>query len=525
MHDVAIVGFGPTGAVAASVLGRQGINTLVVDRATSIYDKPRAIALDHEIMRVFQELGITDEIAAHVAPYPASEYHGVDGRIIKRLDAAPPPLPQGWPPNLSFTQPPVEAALRAHAQSLPGVSVRLGCELTALEQGADHVTLGLASESGRETCKARYVIACDGATSAVRRLAGMELEDLGFDEPWLVVDVKVSDEALQRLPEVNVQYCEPQRPSTYVVGPGNHRRWEIMLQESEDPASFLDERNVWQLLSRWVSPGEATLWRSATYRFHALVARRWRSGRVFLAGDAAHQQPPFLGQGMCQGVRDAANLGWKLARVLRGRAGDGLLDTYEIERSAHVRQLTATIRTLGRFVCERDPQKAAARDAELIAQMGGSVKTAMRQDLMPALQHGFLSATPHAASGTLFPQPRIAGDSGPQLLDDRIGTGFRLVLAELPDAAVLRAARAALGATAVLIQRAPAADAEPSADVLRLVELDGVASDWFAQKQCVAALVRPDNYVFGVAETSAGLARLVAEAQEQLASERMVPVA
>lgn len=525
MYEVAIIGFGPTGAVAASVLGRLGISTLVVDRSTSIYDKPRAIALDHEIMRVFQALGITDEIAAHVAPYPASEYRGVDGRIIKRLDAAPPPLQQGWPPNLSFTQPPVEAALRAHARGLPGVSVRLGCELTALEQGADHVALGLASENGQETCKARYVIACDGATSTVRRLAGMELEDLGFDEPWLVVDVKVSDEALQRLPEVNVQYCEPQRPSTYVVGPGGHRRWEIMLQETEDPASFQDERNVWQLLNRWVGTGEATLWRSATYRFHALVAKRWRLGRVFLAGDAAHQQPPFLGQGMCQGVRDAANLGWKLARVLQGRAGDGLLDTYEMERSAHVRQLTVTIKTLGRFVCERDPKKAAARDAELIAQMGDSVKTAMRQDLMPALQHGFLSATSHAANGTLFPQPRIASKAGPQLMDDCIGRGFRLVLTELPDTAVLSAARGALGATAVLIQRAPVTDSEPADDVLRLTEIDGVARDWFAQKQCVAALVRPDNYVFGVAETSAGLARLVAEAQEQLASERMVSIA
>lgn len=529
MHDVAIVGFGPTGAVAASMLGRVGIKTLVVDRSTTIYDKPRAIALDHEIMRVFQELGIVDEIAEHVTPYPASEYRGVDGRVIKRLDAAPPPLPQGWPPNLSFTQPPVEAALRACAARQASVSLMLGHEVRTLSQTADGVALGLRSESGCEqTQRARYVIACDGATSTLRRLAGLELEDLGFDEPWLVVDVKVSPSAMDRLPRVNVQYCEPERPSTYVVGPSNHRRWEIMLREGESPADFLLERNVWTLLGRWIQPDEASIWRSATYRFHALVARRWRERRVFLAGDAAHQQPPFLGQGMCQGVRDAVNLSWKLAHVLQGRAADALLETYETERSTHVRQLTETIKMLGGFVCERDPVKAAARDDQLLAQMGGVVKTASRQDLVPPLQRGFLSSRAHAANGTLFPQPRIASGAAPLLLDDRIGTGFRLVLAQpmgLNALQIMRDAKRAFDVSVALVQRVCANERSLESEVEPLIELDGVVSDWFKTHRCQAALVRPDNYVFGVATSAEEVQQLVREAIQQVTHEREVSVA
>ncbi len=523
MYDVAVVGFGPTGAVAASMLGRLGIKTLVIDRSTTIYDKPRAIALDHEIMRVFQELGIAGEIAKHVAPYPASEYRGVDGGVIKRLDAAPPPLPQGWPPNLSFTQPPVEAALRACAARHASVTVGLGHEVTALRQATDCVELELESESGRETQQARYVIACDGATSTLRRMAGMELEDLGFDEPWLVVDVNVSESAADRLPNVNVQYCEPKRPSTYVVGPGHHRRWEIMLQEDESPEDYLDQRKVWALLSRWLKPDEASIWRSATYRFHALVAKRWRERRVFLAGDAAHQQPPFLGQGMCQGVRDAVNLSWKLAHVLQGRAADALLETYETERSAHVRQLTETIKMLGGFVCERDPIKAAARDAHLLAEMGGAVKTAIRQDLVPPIRRGFLSSLTHTANGTLFPQPRIARGAAAMLLDDCAGTGFRLILAEpmdLSERNIAVDAKHAFDVSVFLVQRAHTRASDFKLDVEPLIELDGVVSDWFTTHRCQAALVRPDNYVFGVATTAADVQELLREAARQFAHER-----
>jgi 3-(3-hydroxy-phenyl)propionate hydroxylase len=491
--DVCIIGFGPTGAVAAARLADAGHKVAVVDRLTDVYDKPRAIALDHEIMRLFQNMGVIEDILPHVAEYPASEYRGVDGRIIKRLDAAPPPYPQGWAPNYSFTQPPVEKRLRDRAASA-GATLLLGHELIALTEGSDHIEVELRDSDGAPVkLDARYVIGADGANSTVRRLSGLTLEDLDFDEPWLVVDVKVNEDALTRLPSVNVQYCEPARPATYVVGPGTHRRWEIMLNEDEDPTAAMEPERVWELLSRWVNPATATLWRSATYRFHAVVAPEWRKGNIILAGDAAHQQPPFLGQGMCQGLRDADNLAWKLDLVLRGLAPDTLLDSYGHERRDHVTRLISIIKTLGRFVCERDIEQACRRDEMLIADMGGGVVTTFRQDIMPKLETGFIASGANSGRGTLFPQPRIVDG---KLLDQTLTPGFRLIVSR--DAAKLPSI--ALGALpSITIARISDAKSqafeEPEARLF--VETENVASSWFERHNAVAALLRPDNYVYG----------------------------
>ncbi|SFA92500.1 3-(3-hydroxy-phenyl)propionate hydroxylase [Pseudomonas sp. NFIX10] len=521
MYDVAIVGFGPSGAVAANLFGRAGLNTLVLDRLDTVYDKPRAIALDHEIMRVFQEIGVLDAVLPHVAPYPPSEYRGVRGPIIKRLDAAPPPFVMGWPPNLSFTQPPVEEALRNHALQHDSVTVRLGSEVTAISQHAQHVTLEVRDKNGSSVENARFVLGCDGANSTVRRLCAIPLDDLDFDEPWLVVDVKVEPAALAELPDVNVQYCEPSRPATYVVGPGNHRRWEIMLHESEDPALMVQDDHVWKLLERWVKPGQARLWRCSAYRFHALVAHTWRKDRVFLAGDAAHQQPPFLGQGMCQGIRDVVNVAWKLARVLQGDASPDLLDTYQLERRAHVQRLTQTIKSLGQFICERDEQKALARDEKLIAEMGGTLRTTLRQDLMPALEQGFLSAVPHAARGTLFPQPRQAGEG--TLLDDVAGTGFRLFVSQAVSTTQLATVQDSVSYINLRIVRVinhAANSMLPADQDYGFIERDGVVSAWFSRHNCVAALVRPDHYVFGVVQDGELLPALFDEIVSRLRNEQ-----
>ncbi|WP_420226447.1 bifunctional 3-(3-hydroxy-phenyl)propionate/3-hydroxycinnamic acid hydroxylase [Pigmentiphaga litoralis] len=378
-YDVAIVGFGPSGAVAAGLLGGQGLTVHVCDRQHTVYDKPRAIAIDHEILRVFQQLGIVDKIAAHVEPFTPSEYFGVDGQLIKRLTMIEPPYPLGYTPSNVFSQPPVEQALREHVRGLPNVTVALGASVTAVTQDEASVCLSVSHDDGRtETVRARYVVACDGASSFVREQVGIRLEDLQFDEPWLVVDVLANERGLAKLPVTSVQYCEAERPCTMVIGPGNHRRWEISLKEGEDPVEVTRPEATWKLLSRWITPDDGELWRQASYRFHALVADRWRVGRVFVAGDAAHQQPPFLGQGMCQGMRDVANLSWKLGAVLRGDvhggAADRLLDSYGDERKAHVRELTSRIKAIGAVICERDIGKARARDAHLLAESGGVVR-------------------------------------------------------------------------------------------------------------------------------------------------------
>jgi len=506
-YDVAVVGFGPSGAVATALLARAGLRVLAVDRAREIYDKPRAIAIDHEILRVLDNLGAAEAVLPHVAPFPASEHYGAEGQLIRRIDMVPEPYPLGYVPTMVFTQPPVEAALRAHAAATPGAEVLLGTALAGLEQDAAGVTLRLRDADGAEReARAAYAIGCDGAASTVRRALGIALDDLVFDEPWLVVDVRVGEAALARLPRVAAQHCDPARPVTYIVGPGNHRRWEIMLLPGEDPRAMEREAAVWPLLSRWLAPGEATLWRAASYRFHALVAAEWRRGRVFLAGDAAHQQPPFLGQGMCQGVRDVANLAWKLAHAVRHGDG-GLLDSYGAERGAHVRELTARIKAIGEYICERDPEAARARDARLLAEGGGTARTVTRQEIVPPLSTGFLARAPHPANGTLFPQPwvRATGSDGTgwRRLDAVAGAGWRLVLRG--DVA----APAVPGLTALRI-------GGPGGLPGGMEERDGVLAAWFARHGAAAAIVRPDHYVFGAAADGAGLDGLLADLRARL---------
>jgi 3-(3-hydroxy-phenyl)propionate hydroxylase len=515
--DVIVVGFGPSGAVAAALLGQAGVRTLVVDRSAEVYPKPRAIALDHEIMRVFQNLGLQDAVAPHCEPFTPSEYYGVDGQLIKRLATVAPPYPLGHTPSMVFTQPPVEAALRAHVESHPLVDVALGQRFTGLEQDGEGATVHLEADDGtRTSVQARYVIGCDGASSAVREAVGIELEDLQFDEPWLVVDVQLNERGLAKLPATSVQYCEPARPCTYVIGPGMHRRWEISLLPGEDPAYMASEEGAWSVLRRWIGPEDATLWRQASYRFHALVAREWRHGRVFIAGDAAHQQPPFLGQGMCQGVRDAANLAWKLSAVLAGEAKDALLDTYAEERREHVRRLTTRIKEIGAVICERDVDAARKRDAGLIEAAGGAIRTVPRQDIIPPLAGGLLDAGSGSAAGVLFPQPRVHGPIGPVLLDQLAGAGWRLVTClprdQLPPALFTMAQ--ALG---MLVCIAPVEGGFSSAPhYFQTDELDGVLAGWFDRHRCRAALVRPDHYVYGVADNGEALLALVSGLLQRL---------
>jgi 3-(3-hydroxy-phenyl)propionate hydroxylase len=494
--DVAIVGFGPSGAVAAALLGQAGRNVFVCDQSEVVYDRPRAIALDHEILRVFQQLGLSEAIAPFTEPFTDSCFYGVDGQLIRRMTMVAPPYPQGWTPSVVFSQPPVERVLRDAVAALPNVTVRLGVGVAALRQDGDGVELD-CSDGTR--VKARFVVGCDGASSTVRALVGIALDDLGFDEPWLVVDVLANERGLARLPTHSVQYCEPDRPSSYVIGPKNHRRWEISLKAGEDPVEAATAAGTWKLLARWITPDEGELWRQASYRFHALVAERWRAGRIFLAGDAAHQQPPFLGQGMCQGIRDVVNLAWKLDAVLAGAAADALLDSYGEERKAHVRELTTRLKSIGALIGERDLAQARARDARLLAEAGGTIAPMARQDVLPKLHGGALSRSDSSARGTLFPQPWLRRQGNAARMDDVLGGGWRLVTTSSPDATI-----------------ASPLPGLRHTDLASLAEADGVLAAWFDRHRAVAALVRPDHYVFGTVAEPAHVPALVAEAASAL---------
>jgi 3-(3-hydroxy-phenyl)propionate hydroxylase len=245
---------------------------------------------------------------------------------------------------------------------------------------------------------------------------------------------------------------------------------------------------TWALLSRWITPEDATLWRQATYRFHALVADNWQADCVFVAGDAAHQQPPFLGQGMCQGIRDVTNLSWKLGAVLRGEASRALLETYGVERKMHVTELTTRIKAI-------DVAKARARDAHLLAECGGVVKSMPRQNVQPALAVGLLSPQLHPARGTIFPQPWIRQGDAQTRLDALAGMGWRVVVSAGANAALLHGAVSARSPLMQVVDMATP----------NFQEADGVLANWFSQNECAAAIVRPDHYVYGVASSAQAL--------------------
>ncbi|WP_086804254.1 bifunctional 3-(3-hydroxy-phenyl)propionate/3-hydroxycinnamic acid hydroxylase [Streptomyces caniscabiei] len=520
--DVVVVGLGPVGATAALLAQDLGLRVVAFDRETRIEPRPRAIGLDQEAMRVFAGLGLADAMAPYVMPYRPSEYRDADGRVIRRIGTAPAPHPLGWAPNYVFLQPRLESDLRERLRRSDGVDVHLGTEVTAARLDDDGVTVDATGPGGRRhSVRARYALACDGGGSSLRTARGLRLRDLEFDEPWLVVDVLLRPGSGEDLPRTNVQYCETARPSTFVVGPGRLRRWEFMINPGEDPEEVSREDFVRGLLTRWLDPEEYELWRAASYRFHALVLERWRAGRLFFLGDAAHMTPPFLAQGMCQGIRDASNLVWKLALHRRGVAGESLLDTYQHEREPHVRQVTLTAKELGGIICERDAAAAARRDAALMAELTARPEGIVRQSLIPGLTAGFLAPDAPGdfpARGDILPQPRVTDRRGGRgLLDEFTGSGFRLLVRHDVDAtaveSALRAHRAA-GGFPLRGVRLTGEGAPTEPDEFR--EEEHVLHDWMRRRSCVAVLARPDHYVFGGARSTEDITPLLHHAARQL---------
>ncbi|WP_225206753.1 bifunctional 3-(3-hydroxy-phenyl)propionate/3-hydroxycinnamic acid hydroxylase [Novosphingobium huizhouense] len=469
MYDVAIIGCGPVGAMAANLLGRAGLNVVVLEKERTHYPLPRAVHLDHEMMRLFQSAGVIERVEPDMVATDGHLHVGADHGTIRYMGTVGKPRPFGWANDYFFYQPELEAHLRAAFADNGAISLQLGAEFLSLRQGEGQVTVAYAQDGEGKEVIARWVIAADGARSPVRKALGVVLDDLKFEEPWLVVDAEVDGPVsfpqitgvpdgadLQRL---SVMMCDPARPATVVPGRRNHRRWEFMLLPHEDDAAMMQPEAVAALVGAWMKDVPHRIVRATTYRFHGLVAERWQVGNVFLAGDAAHQTPPFFGQGMCHGLRDVANLAWKMAAIARDGASEALLETYQPERDPHVRAVIGAAVAAGRYICELDPAKAAARDAEIraaAAQKQGETAA----DLIPAIADGIVIAgTPGA--GERFIQPLLTDG---RKLDDLAGHGWRLFTrdGDLPD--------------------------------------NGAVAAWLDARGVPAVLVRPDHYVFGTGE-------------------------
>jgi 3-(3-hydroxy-phenyl)propionate hydroxylase len=408
--DVAIIGYGPVGATLANLLGARGHRVAVLESTTSAYHLPRAAHFDGEVMRIFQAAGLADAIVSCTAPIAGMHFLNADGKRLFGYDAPQGGGRHGWADNYMFYQPDLERILRGGVDRFDNVRVYLAHEVIAVAQSSDHVRLEVRDREGDRVraIRARYAIGCDGARSLTRGAAGISLEDLRFDQPWLVVDTVLTRPV--DLPEASVQLCDPARPSTYVPMTGDRRRWEFMLLADETPEAMEDPARVRSLLRPWVAPEDVDVIRAVVYTFHAVIAGKWRNRRLLLAGDAAHQMPPFLGQGMCAGIRDALNLTWKLELVLNERADDSLLDSYEQERSPHVRTIIETAVNAGRIIQTTDPAVAAARDAHFLGDRrvgAGSIDDGSRSGgvRMPGLVAGVLSALREPPVGQLLPQP------------------------------------------------------------------------------------------------------------------------
>jgi 2-polyprenyl-6-methoxyphenol hydroxylase-like FAD-dependent oxidoreductase len=509
MYDVVIVGYGPTGMLAAILLGRAGHRVAVVERHTTLYNLPRVGIVHDDVLRMFQEVGCIDAIWPYTHFLPVYEL-AKHGEILLSSDVAPLAI-HGWPEYTSIYQPSFEKELDIAARAVPTVELFPGETALAVKQDANSITVTTEGRDGKtRTFEGRYLIGADGGNSFIRSALGIEYEDLGFDQNWLVVDAKL----LRPRPDLPAmrQLCEPEQPGvTLYMGP-SHRRWSFMIFPDESPEDAVKPESVWRRLDRpeGGTAEDFELIRVASYKFQSLYAKQWRVGRAFLAGDSAHQMPPFLAQGLCSGFRDAHNLAWKLSLALKGQADDRFLDTYEAERGPSARATIVESMRVGLHVNERDPEKVKVRDDQLRAMQAAKANKPLDETLIafrvPGFEKGLVArGTPGA--GDAFPQAKLRGEREGKF-DDVAGRGFMILARGGDPLAALSAEERdfwrSLGGKVARLGKDGFDDVEGRYGKL----MDEYGSDIIVK--------RPDFYIFGTAKSTQELPALLGELRRQL---------
>jgi 3-(3-hydroxy-phenyl)propionate hydroxylase len=482
---VLVVGAGPTGLTVAALLAQRGVPVLVVEQRSEPHLLPRAVHVDDEVVRVLQQVGIAERFVPLTRPGRGLRLLDAHHRTMAEFGRSTAVGEHGYAQANMFDQPDLERLLRERVAALPLVEVRTGCELVGLEP------VRLRQDGVETSLRATAVLGCDGAWSAVRAAMGSSLVELGAPDRWLVVDVQ-TDLPLRTWQGVH-QVCDPARAATYMqVGPDRHR-WELRLLTGEEPADLTEPAVLGRLLQPWTGRDDLDgleLVRAVDYAYRACVADRWRAGRVLLLGDAAHQTPPFIGQGLGSGVRDAANLAWKLAAVLGDGADERLLDTYQGEREPHARALIRTARIAGLAMTGGERSAAALRAGLLsLLRRAPALTRSVLDRGSPPLRAGALvarRARPRHPAGRLLPQPVLDG----RLLDDVLGDGWAVI------------------STGPLVDPLASAASSLAAAVLRLDRTPSPAlSAWLRRHRASAVVVRPDRTVLAATDRRGRLGR------------------
>jgi 2-polyprenyl-6-methoxyphenol hydroxylase-like FAD-dependent oxidoreductase len=518
--DVVIVGYGPTGKVLARLLSDAGHSVAIVERWPAAFPLPRAVGYDHEIKRMFHALGVVERVEAISRPMRHYVWYNADWKVLVDIDETRESV-SGGPTGYLFNQPDLERVLEEDLEGRPGVTLILSHEARSATETGTGVDVEIvpfdtvrrqAQDGPVRRLRARYVVGCDGANSLIRKTIGAAYIDHGFDEDWLVVDFRPHDTSILNIPDA-AQWCNPAQPTTIVPSGVDMRRFEFMILPGVTAEEAASQDYAWKLLSPWVRPADGVLVRSSAYRFRSLLAKGWRKGRMMVAGDAAHLMPPFMGQGMCSGLRDAWTLGWTLDRVLTGRSPDSLLDSYEPARAPHADVLIRLSMEMGKIVCVPDPDAARQRDEAFFT---GKVPP---PPPFPSLVGGVIRTGPDGSpagfAGRLLPHDDIDTGDGPRRLDDATGRSFVLLTAGIDRSDLSATARRAADLAGVAI--VPLAEEQ-------VRDIGGRLSGLLRSQGLAAVLARPDFYAFGSASDEADIEALLADLVDALGADA-VPAA